>query len=181
VQPLTQKVSGQLYRKEEQTALLLAPPGQEQEASSALFLRYALVMQGTERHIFPSLLLDDWGKERDTIGLYRWIFEQGQRFPRAEIFGFDHLGRKTQVFLRDLEIFFKYPCYIAPARNASIADSERLHVIFLPEPGRQGAPQEVEAPEQITWPLRHSAVQWRQANARTLQEYGWEPATLNDG
>ncbi len=179
MQPLAQKVSGRLYRKDEQTALLLAPPGAEQEGP-ALFLRYALVVQGTERHIFPSLLLDDWGKEHDTIGLYRWIFEQGQRFPRAEIFGLDHLGRQTQVFLRDLEIFFKYPCYIAHSRQTQIAEQERLHLIFLQEPELKSEPQAIEVPEQISWPLRHGAIQWRRANPRTLEEYGWEPATATD-
>ena len=168
MEPLTQPVHGTLYQQGETTGLLL------EEAPARFFLRFAFVVQGTERLIFPALVLDDWGRERSSLSLYRWVFQEGQRFPRAEVFGFTKSGRETQIFLRDLEIFFKYPCYVYPGPTTPLGAGLRLNVVFIPTEEKTVSPEISEVPEEVSWPLRHAAVSWRRATAAALTAAGWE-------
>lgn len=176
--PLTQTVRGRLLHQESSLGLLLeATPQPSQAATSHLaYLRYALVVRGSERHVFPGLVLDDWGRERATLSIYRWIFDEGQRFPRAELFGWRSTGEQTQIFLRDLEIFFKYPCYAFTSADDPVKDGSRLDVVFVPDADHKGAPDDVKTPQNVPWPLRHASVLWRRANPETLAHYGWQAA-----
>lgn len=169
MQALTETVGAELYRRDEQRALLL------DETASPLYLRYALIVRGTQRHVFPALLLDDWGRERNALSLYRWIYDEGQRFPRAELFGFNGQGREIQIFLRELEIFFRYPCYAYREQSASTDAGHLLDNVVVLKPAHGGEPVDVEAPDTVSWPLRHSAVQWQQGNRHALAQTGWEP------
>ncbi|HSM55966.1 MAG TPA: hypothetical protein VK879_07415 [Candidatus Sulfomarinibacteraceae bacterium] len=177
--PLTQTIRGQLLYQESLPGLLLdvTPPPEERPAHNLVYVRYALVVRGSERHVFPGLVLDDWGRERKTLSLYRWLFEEGQRFPRAELFGWHATtGEQTQIFLRDLEIFFKYPCYAFTATESPVQDGERLHAVFIPDASHEGVPQQSEIPSGIPWPLRHASVLWQKVNPETLSQYGWQAA-----
>jgi hypothetical protein len=138
-------------------------------------LRLALIVRGSERHIFPALALDDWGREKKGLGLYRWLYEQGPRFPRAEIFGFDDHGNQTQIFLRDLEISFKYPCYVYGAGEAPVEEGERLGAIYICGESEKSSDAEISAPDSVPWALRRAAVRWRQSTRETLQRAGWQP------
>lgn len=166
MQALTQRATGTFCTRDDGNGLLL------QEGGDRLFLRFALVVRGSERHVFPALLLDDWGRERKSLDLYRWIYEEGQRFPRAELFGFDDRGRKTQRFLRDLEIFFPYPCYLYPTSAAPLEEGTLLDTFFLPDPDLD-VPREIAIPQEAPWPLRHAAVQWRAIAPASLIDAGW--------
>lgn len=169
MQPLSQQIHGSLYQRGEATALFL------DETAAPCTLRFALVVQGTEQLVFPSLVLDDWGRERSSPALYRWIYEEGTRFPRAEVFGFDRSGRETQIFLRDLEIFFKYPCYAYPDRKMPLSEGERLDVVFTPSVDGESHPEKAEVPVALSWPLRHAAVSWQKATREMLAAAGWQP------
>lgn len=163
---LTQRAKGIFCTGDDGNGLLL------QAGDDRLFLRFALVVRGSERRIFPALLLDDWGRERKSLDLYRWIYEQGQRYPRAELFGFDDQGRKTQRFLRDLEIFFPYPSYLYPTSEAPVEEGVLLDTLFLPDPD-QDVPKEIAVPQEAPWPLRHAAVEWRSIAPSALVASGW--------
>jgi hypothetical protein len=167
MEPLTQQIRGTLYQRDEKIALLL------DNAGPTLFLRFAFIVQGTEKLIFPALALDDWGRERNTLALYRWVYEEGQRFPRAEVFGFTPSGQETQLFLRDLEIFFKYPCYVYPERKAPVSAGLRVEAIFAKAEEGTAETAEVEVPAQVNWPLRHAAVNWHSATGTALAAAGW--------
>ena len=39
------------------------------------------IVRGTERHIFPALALDDWGREKKGPGLHRWLYEHPRFGP----------------------------------------------------------------------------------------------------
>lgn len=169
MKPLTQRVHGKVYVKEGEGALLL------DEAMDLVYLRHALIVQGTQQHIFPAVALDDWGHERKTLALYDWIYEEGQRFPRAEVFGFDRTGAETQYFLRDLETYFKWPCYAYPEKGLSLPAGERIHTVLLPDPAHDGPPAQTKRPTHITGPLRRAAVEWQHANPHTLTTYGFIP------
>ena len=123
------------------------------------FVRYALTVMGTESHIFPAVLLDDWGNEIKKLRLYRWIRENGELSPRAEVFGFTREGKETQNFLRELEIYFKYPLYVFPTRETPIAEGNQVSAVLLTgEPDEQ--PTKIKRPAEFDIPLRRSAVSW---------------------
>lgn len=128
-------------------------------ADAYSFIRYAFAMRGTEHAVYPALLLDDWGNEVRKLELYAWVEEHGDAFPRAEIFGRDHAGKETQVFLRELELVYRYGAVIAPARDALIADCVPLRHIFLSDPA-VSAPERCKPPEKVTTPLRRARIKW---------------------
>lgn len=167
MKPLSQRFSGTLYRKGEVVALCL------DEAGKAIFLRYGMVLQGVETHVFPSVLLDDWGREKTKLALYKWVYEEGQRYPRAEVFGFTALGEETQFFLRDVEIHWRWPCYAVSSRRDSIPAGTLIHTIITPNPTHTGEPQESKRPAGLPWPLRRADVQWWEANPATLTDFGY--------
>ena len=156
MRPLTQRLEGALHEQEDGTAGLLL-----EEGGGRIYVRYGMVVLGTDRMVFPALALDDWGNERKTLDLYRWIYEEGQRFPRAEVFGYTAGGRETQIFLRDLEIFMKYPLFAYESGKAPVEAGRRVEVVFLPDKAGSGSAGEV--PPEIGWPLRHAAVRWERA------------------
>lgn len=167
MKPLTQRVSGTLYRKDDDIALCL------DESGKALFLRFAMIMQGLEEHVFPSVLLDDWGREKDTLALYKWVYKEGQRYPRAEVFGFTALGEETQFFLRDIEIHWKWPCYVVPQKDAPIPAGTPITTVIQPNPQHIGEPKTIKRPAGLPWPLRRAKVQWWEANPATLTDFGF--------
>lgn len=168
VKPLTDQQQGWLYRSGERLALLTG-----EETAPAVHLRYAFLLQRSEIPIFPALLIDDWGQERRDLSLYRWVHDEGQRFPRSEIFGFERDGSETQVFLRALEIFMKLPCFVYPRRATPVGEGQRLHYVFLADSLHDGLPARAAIPATTGWPLRHAAVRWRVANPAMLGEAGW--------
>ena len=173
MQPLTQKVEGILYRRGDSTGLLLT------KAAGNLYLRFAFIIQGTEKLLFPALALDDWGRERNALSLYRWVYQEGQRFPRAEVFGFTASGQETQLFLRDLEIFFNYPCYAYAGRKSPVSEGVRLDVIFVEAGQPPATPEKIPPPTAGGWPLRHAAVNWQKATAPALAAAGWQELDLS--
>lgn len=173
MKPITEKRHGWLYRRGEQLAFL--PGDEDAPGARAVYLRYAYRLQGSEIPIFPGMLVDDWGKERRDLGLYQWVFEEGQRFPRTEIFGYERDGSETQVFLRALEIFLTLPCFAYEKRSLPVEAGGQLHAIFVADREHAGKPVRVALPEQTGWPLRHAAVRWLRANPDTLRDAGWEP------
>lgn len=168
MKPLTLQINGRRFIRQNNHALLL------NDAAPAQAVRLALVIRGTEQHVFPALALDDWGREKKGSGLYRWLYEEGPRFPRAEVFGFNSAGTQTQIFLRDLELSFRYPCFVYENTDASVEEGHRLHTIFVAGPPQQSGPVEIAPPEDLSWSVRHAAVRWRQVDASTLAELGWQ-------
>jgi hypothetical protein len=170
MKPLTETQHGWLYQSGERLALLCGD-----KTAPAVYLRYAFLLQHSEIPIFPAVLVDDWGQERRDLSLYRWVHDEGQRFPRSEIFGFERDGRETQVFLRALEIFMKLPGFAYPRRAAPVGEGQRLQYVFLPDSLHEGPPARAAIPGSINWPLRHAAVRWRTVNPATLSDHGWAP------
>ncbi|MDT8306528.1 MAG: hypothetical protein RRC07_11385 [Anaerolineae bacterium] len=168
MKPLTDKQRGWLYRSGERAALFLGG-----EEAPAVYLRYAFLLQGSEIPIFPALAVDDWGHERRDLSLYAWVHEEGERFPRSEIFGYERDGSETQVFLRALETFMKLPCFAYRRRSDPVGAGLQVQTVFVPDPLHMGKPGRVEVPGEIGWPLQHAAVRWRRARPGSLGDYGW--------
>lgn len=161
MKPITQRIQGELIPLELKNILRLQNPKPEKEAPNQLYLRYALVIRGPESHIFPAFLLDDWGNEIKGLKLYRWFKENGERFPRAEIFGYDADGKESQYFVRDLELYVKLPCYLYLQMSDPVQSGKLLSTIVVPSPTiiRPTAVKRPSATD-IPSPLRQSQVRW---------------------
>lgn len=127
--------------------------------AETVYLTYALVTQGPELHVLPAMLLDDWGTEIGGLRLYRWIEENGLRFPRAEVFGQDPNGNTVQYFVRDLELFGQYPLYAFSADDAPVTSGVLLDAVIIPREGI-ALPEPVDLPDGISAPLRRAKVGW---------------------
>lgn len=126
-----QRIYGQLLLNDKQQAALYLAPTADTPNTTPLFLRYALTEMGTEKPVWPAFVLDDWGNERTGLEMYRWIRTEGERFPRAEYFGYDYQWNEIQGFLRALELHVCYPTRIYPNANTPLADGYSLRHILL--------------------------------------------------
>lgn len=156
-------ISGTLLADGDLTALLLGLPDSE----TLVYLSYALITQGPGHQILPSVLLDDWGKEIRHLELYRWIEENGQRFPRAEVFGIDPAGAKVQYFLRDLELLANYPLYAFSGKNAAPNSAVLVGAILLPDDGVD-EPRRTGPPDDLRFPLRKASIEWWRVNPHQI-------------
>ena len=161
VRAVRQRVAGTLLVENGRSALILHNPQPDPETADSLTLRFAFVTRGREEHIFPAFLIDDWGREIRGLKLYRWVKEHGEQFPRGEIFGFERDGAQTQLFLRELELYAKLPCYAYPSPETPLAEGRLLHAVLLPTPGVT-AVQRCQRPSDLDHPLRAARVTWRQ-------------------
>lgn len=131
----------------------------QSENPQTIYLAYALVTQGPELQILPSVLLDDWGSEISGLRLYQWIDENGLQFPRAEVFGKNTNGLPVQYFLRDLELFGKYPVYAFTAADAP-DDSGQLVESILVVSDMTTEPLPTQPLDGISHLLRRGKVDW---------------------
>jgi hypothetical protein len=157
VKIIKQSVPGTLLVDGEKTALLMG----NTESGAIVYLVYALVTQGPGRQILPASLLDDWGNEIGELGLYQWIQENGLRFPRAEVFGYAPSGQREQFFLRDLELFARYPVYAYGGDDEPANSGVLLQAILITD-AATAAPQRIDPPDDLTPPLREARASWWQ-------------------
>jgi hypothetical protein len=163
---VTQRVSGRLFWENEakangRTALLLTNPKPEPDAADLLFLRFAFVIMGTEAPLVPSFLIDDWGGEVRGTAIYRWVHENGNQFPRAELFGFNGAGQSVQFFVRELELYARLPCTVYPDRETALTEGRPVHAVLLPEVGVTEVAK-IKRPSQLKRPLSAARVTWWQ-------------------
>jgi hypothetical protein len=173
VQAVGQRVGGRLLGEDEaerdgRLALLLTNFKPEPDVVDTLVLRFALILMGTEYHLFPSVLIDDWGGEVRGLTLYEWVRENGNQFPRAEIFGFNQHGASVQYFLRELELYARLPAYVYPDRETPLEEGRLLSAILLPDEA-VGAPKKIKRPSQLKRPLASARVSWWQVPATLTQ------------
>ena len=156
-----QRVQGKLLEENGRFALLLTNPKPDRDADNLHYLGFALVTLGPNDHVFPSFVLDDWGNEIRGVKLFRWIRENGNEFPRAEIFGYEKDGSETQLFTRALELYVTLPCYAYDSREALVTDGNLLKAILLPD-ASVTTPQRIKRPssQEMKRPLRSARVQW---------------------
>jgi hypothetical protein len=170
-----QHIHGSLLTENGRSALLLLNAEPETKTAVSLYLRYAVVVRGPEDHVLPAVLLDDWGKEISGLKIYGFLREQGDQFPRAEIFGFDLDGSETQLFVRSLELVSRLPCYAYTDVNAPLAEGVRLAAILLPDADTSVAVKIQKAGETgMKRPLRSAQVQWwRVPPTTTSFDFSW--------
>jgi hypothetical protein len=145
-------------------ALLLKNSEPDAVAPDSLYLCFAVVVQGPDDPILPTQVLDDWGSERRDIKVYEWLEDEGHRFPRSEVFGYDVDGSEAQCFVRALELYVKMPCFVFATKKTPVVEGVRLQAILLPEPGLS-RPEEIKRPSQFKRPLSKAKVSWWQVPA----------------
>jgi hypothetical protein len=155
VKLVKEAIPGQLIIDGGRIALCLSTS----ESEHMVYLTYALYTMGVESHILPSVILDDWGNEIRGMSLYAWFREYGERFPRAEVFGVAPDGTETQYFLRDLELYSKYPVYAFPEKDGPISTGILLDAVVYLD-GDVTTPIMVSPPTSISAPLRDARVSW---------------------
>ena len=167
---IRQKLPGVLFNEREQAAVWWQPPAEGATSTEHVVLRYGLTMRGTEQPFFPAFLLDDWGNEVRKLGLYQWLRENGDFYPRAELFGFDLQGNESQHFVREFELYYKYSCYAYPSIETPIENGVRVaHVLVTDEV--QTELTRIKRPTTATTPLRRINAQWWSAPAATLAAF----------
>lgn len=158
-----QRVQGEILAANGRYALLLRNTSPERDAAPLIYLRFAFITLGVEEHIFPSFLLDDWGSEIKSLELYDWIDEFAPQFPRAELFGFEENGQETQLFLRELEQYNKWPCYAYRTVETAVSDGLLVEAILLPD-ASVTEPVKIKRPSWVKRPLHRAQVQWWQVS-----------------
>ncbi|MEZ4516484.1 MAG: hypothetical protein R3C44_06490 [Chloroflexota bacterium] len=116
-----------------------------------VFLAYALVTFGPEEHVFPCSVIDDWGKEMTGLRVYEWLREYGERFPRADIFAVGKEGDERQHFLREFDLYARYPVYALPTRTSPVTDGVRVQAV-LTSNAAIVSPQRIKRPATIKGP-----------------------------
>ena len=153
------RVAGKILARDGITALTLHSDKPNPESNDLLYLRFAFVTRGMGDHIFPSFILDDWGREIRGLKLYEWVRENGERFPRGEIFGYEQDGRETQCFLRELELYARLPTYAYKNVEQPVTTGSLLNAVLLPEESAI-VPYQVSKPVEVMRPLRSALVSW---------------------
>ncbi|MCO5186317.1 MAG: hypothetical protein M9928_02700 [Anaerolineae bacterium] len=165
MRPIQQELTGKLFDDGDRAALWIAMEEDGISAENypvppvALYVRYALVLFGSDAPFFPAFLLDDWGNEIRGRKLYTWVRREGYLYPRAELFGFDHHGRETQRFVREIEINERYYCYVYSEKQAETSAGCLVHDIVIADKTAAAA-ELIKTPDYVTVPLRSARVHW---------------------
>ena len=153
---ISEAVSGRILEGNGRNAILILENGDD---TSVVYLAYALVTLGPEEHVLPSTVLDDWGKEMSGLEVYEWIRENGNHFPRAEIFAAGIDGEERQQFLREFELYASYPVYALPTRNSPVTNSVRISAMLIPDESVT-VPTPVKRPSSVKGPMALARVSW---------------------
>ena len=156
---VSQHIHGRLGTVNGRTALLLLHSQPEAPTADSLYLRFAFVTRGREEPIFPAFIMDDWGNEIRGLKLYNWVAEEGEQFPRAEIFGFEANGEETQCFLRALELHARPLCYVYVNRDDAVEVGQRVEMILVPDTAVT-VPEKIKRPAEGKRPLLTARVSW---------------------
>lgn len=132
--------------------------------SRLLWLRFGFAFLGTEKPLIPSFVIDDRGNEIHRLRLMEWVYEKGDIYPRAEIFGYE-LNRanewvETQAFLREIELSLRFFTWVVDDLKAAPAGLfvHRLAIFDA----SVSAPTRSQRPDDWLLPLKRSqATFWR--------------------
>lgn len=160
LKPLTIPIKGETAKTKDGIVLFIHQEDPEIVRHGTIYLRLAFVTKGKGGNVFPSFIIDDWGREIRGIKLYEWVRVNGEKFPRAEIFGQEADGRETQCFLREVELYARLPTYAYNDKMQNIPEGRLLHSILLAT-STETVKKLIKPPE-IKYPLKSARVNWWQ-------------------
>lgn len=134
--------------------------------SQQLWLRFGFALRGSEKPVIPSFVIDDDGKEEHRLRFLEWVYNEGDRYPRSEVFGYelDHnnLWIDMQCFIRELELSLRFYTWVVEDPKAGPGDGLRVDRLGVVVAG-VAKPQPMKRPEDWLLPLK-----WSQASCWAL-------------
>lgn len=118
--------------------------------SGHLVLRYAIPFQGP-RHlsVVPAIFVSEQGGMLYGLKAWRFMFQNYQLYPRAEVLGLQSDGEEVQVFMRELDLADtpRVLAYSAPTKTIPLATVQ--HILHdnnakLPELAKSYLPTELK-------------------------------------
>lgn len=150
---ISQKINGLLLYKDDVAAVFL------DDSASAVTLALGLYEKDSDAVILPESILDDWGHEISPSSLYEWLQENGDQFPRAEVFGQDLEGKTIQRFLREIELVGKFPCFAYKPDKKCTKQWIRMRAIIILNTKIVDV-QNIQRPQDIDSLLAIAKVSW---------------------
>ena len=147
------KLRAQLVKTNDRTAIIL------DDNSIPIWVSFAFMERETEKLILPESILDDWGREIRSLAMYHWVSENGQQFPRAEIFGFRPSGKRVQRFLREIDLTAKYPCFARKNPLDSLESMTPVDAVLIRDETVDG-PRRITPPQYIPYPFSQIKADW---------------------
>ncbi|MFT5195503.1 MAG: hypothetical protein ACI85U_002523 [Candidatus Promineifilaceae bacterium] len=127
--------------------------------SQLLWLRFGFAIRGTEKPVIPSFVIDDDGNEEHRLRFLEWVYNEGDRYPRSEVFGYeqDHNENwiEMQCFIRELELSLRFFTWVVDKLNAGPGDGLRVDKLGVVVDG-MAEPQRMKRPEDWLLPLKRS-------------------------
>ena len=127
--------------------------------SERLWLRFGFAFLGTEKPLIPSFVIDDVGNEEHRLRFLEWVYIDGDRFPRSEVFGYvqDFNGNwiKTQAFIRELELTHRFYTWVVDDPQAGAEAGLWVDRFGIVQAGIT-EPQRIKRPEDWLLPLKRS-------------------------
>jgi hypothetical protein len=151
-----QIVYGRTVIDDERALLLL-------DDSREVYLRFAFVELNSGAHVFPELILDDWGKEIRNFQIYHWLGENGIYFPRAELFGYGPDDKPVQRFIRELDLTRRFPCYVYHNRSDPLSEGIIIREGVMATSGSR-VPDLISTPANLSELLKGAAIRWWSAD-----------------
>ena len=149
-----QKIEGELLSLDVERRALIVSPGEK-----LVFLSFAFRVLVAEEYIIPESILDDWGHEITGLGLYDWVRQNGERFPRAEVFGYNLAGEVRQFFVRELDFLGRYLCLGWVDETNVIRDAFTIESILIADHSVDNV-KPVSKPLLKSTPICYADVDW---------------------
>ena len=147
------KVRAQLFKTDDRTAIIL------DENATPIWISFAFVERETEELIFPESILDDWGRGIKSLAMYHWVSENGQQFPRAEIFGIRPSGIHVQRFLREIDLTARLPCFAKKNFVDPLESMTQVDMVLIRDETVDGA-RRITPPQHIPYPFIQVKADW---------------------
>lgn len=128
--------------------------------SQRLWLRFGFAFRGNERPVIPSFVIDDNGNEEHRLRFLEWVYNEGDRYPRSEVFGYE-LNEDgsdwiaTQCFIRELELSLRFYTWVVDDLKAGAGDGLRVDRFGIATDGLT-KPQRIKRPEEWLLPLKRA-------------------------
>jgi len=127
--------------------------------SDRLWLRFGFAFRGTENPLLPSFVKNDTGEEEHRLRFLEWVYNDGDRYPRSEIFGYelDHKGNwvDMQCFIRELELSHRFYTWVVDDLKGGPGDGLRVDRLGIVQDGIT-EPMRVKRPADWLLPLKRS-------------------------
>ena len=156
---LEEQIDGKPLRTVRLDAILPKKDAPLPAGSDKLWLRFGFAFRGTEKPLIPSFVKDDTGNEEHRLRFLEWVYNDGDHYPRSEIFGYELDHNKNwvpmQCFIRELELSLRFFTWVVDDLKVGPGDGLRVHRFGVVKDGIT-EPQRIKRPDSWLLPLKRS-------------------------